>query len=117
MSRLPAAAAGDDVEAAVAPFVPDRRQQHGAVWPVGGQNRQQTEFGQISEIVHGEVPAHGSRLTGGGRLDQAPVTGLPYASLAGMTRFPQVPGTRLPLRRLRRFLVEGLAKDVGDREA
>jgi len=68
MRRLHAAAACDDVEAAVAPFVSDGRQEHGAVLPIRGQDRQQAEFGQISEIIHGEVPAHAGRVTGRGSL-------------------------------------------------
>ena len=116
MRRFPAAAAGDDVEAAVAPLVPDLRQQHGALQPVGGQHRQQAEFGQISEIVHGEIPAHGGRLAGGGRLDQPPVTGSPYASLADTTRFSS--GVRYPpAAPPETILVEGPAKHVGGREA
>ena len=68
MRRLHIAAAGDDVEAAAAPFVPDGGKQHGAVAPIRGQDSQQAELHQISEIVHGEAPAHASRLTNGGPL-------------------------------------------------
>ncbi len=101
LRRLHIAAASDDVEAAVAPFVPDRRQQHGAVWPMGGQNRQQTEFDQIPEIVHSQVPAHASRLTGGGRLDQPTLIRSRYGSVACTPRVPHVSTCR-SLRRLRR---------------
>jgi hypothetical protein len=48
MRRLYVAAAGNYTEAAIAPFMPDGRQEHGAVWPVRGQNRQQTKSDQIS---------------------------------------------------------------------
>jgi len=64
MRRLNVPAAGNDLEAAVAPFMPDGRQEHGAVLPVRGQDRQQTKPDQISQIVDGEVPAHTGRLTG-----------------------------------------------------
>jgi hypothetical protein len=40
MRGLHVAATGDDVEAAVAPSVPDRGQEHGAISPLRGQNRQ-----------------------------------------------------------------------------
>ena len=64
MRRLDVAAARDDAETALAPFVPDRRQQHSAVVPVRGQDRKQAEFGQVSKIFHGEASAHPARLTG-----------------------------------------------------
>jgi len=64
MRRLNVPAAGNHLETAVAPFMPDGRQEHGAVLPVRGEDRQQTKSDQISEIVHGEVPAHMGRLTG-----------------------------------------------------
>src|SRR5215216_5274516 len=63
MPRLHVAAAGDHVEAAVAPFVPDRGQKHSAVAPISGQNRQQADLDEVSEIVHGETSPHTSRLT------------------------------------------------------
>ena len=62
MRRLHVAAASNDLEAAVSPFVPDGRQEHGAIVPIRGQNRQQAEFDQVSEIVRGEVSAHAGRL-------------------------------------------------------
>jgi hypothetical protein len=62
MHRLHVAATSDDLKAAVSPFVPDRRQEHGAVTPVRGQHCQQGEFGQISQIAYREIPAHAGRL-------------------------------------------------------
>jgi hypothetical protein len=45
------------------------------------------EFGQISEIVDGQVPAHAGRLTGGGPLDQPTLARSPYASQGYTSRF------------------------------
>src|SRR5580704_16887264 len=95
MRRLHVAAARDDAETALAPFVPDRRQQDGAVAPVRGQDRQQAEFGQVSEIFHGEASAHPARLTGSGPATRPVVRRVPALLTDHMTEHPPVRALRV----------------------
>src|SRR5207244_2571125 len=44
-------AAGPDVETAVAPLVPDRRQHHAAVLPVGRQDGDDRKLEEVTEVV------------------------------------------------------------------
>ena len=59
----------DDVEAAVTPLVPDRREEHAAVSASRGEHRDERLLEQVAEILRPEVLAHlEHRLERGGAV-------------------------------------------------
>jgi hypothetical protein len=63
LTYLDSAAAGRDVEAAVVPAVPDRRQENGAVGAVRREDRDERLVEQIAEILRLQVLADASDAT------------------------------------------------------
>ena len=54
MRSLNVAAPRENAEAAVAPLVPDRREQDGAVASIRGENRHDRKVEEVSKVFWGE---------------------------------------------------------------
>src|SRR5204863_10088303 len=64
MPRFAVAGPGHPVKAAVAPLVPDGREQHRAVTPVGREDGQERQLQQVSQVLRRQPLAHAPNLPG-----------------------------------------------------
>jgi hypothetical protein len=64
VAHLHVVSARHDVEAAVSPSVPDRREQHVAAGTVGREDRDERTLEQSVEVVGPEVVSHGGESSG-----------------------------------------------------
>jgi len=62
MACLHVVPAGHDVEAAVSPSMPNRREEHVAARTVGRENRDERTLEQPIEVVGAEVVSHAASL-------------------------------------------------------
>jgi hypothetical protein len=62
MARLDVVGCGDDVEATLAPAVPDRREEHRPVGPVRREDRDERLLEEIAEVGGVEVLAHAAEV-------------------------------------------------------